>query len=146
MHGLSLWRVRMSVAMTHTEDWMVLMITAHVLQHHAFACSYALYMHTNVLYTLSTALLDEWTPSWTKPPSTVKYIYHLSSPSHDASTAHTCPVNSVSGFFIRCIRKNLQDTGDTREGVHALYWLLLSSPAIPSHVVWAFHPLPTPHM
>ena len=44
-----------------------------------------------------------------------------------------CPVNSVSGFIIRCIRKNLQDTGDTREGVHVLYWSLLPS-------------LPTPHM
>ena len=31
----------------------------------------------------------------------------------DACSAHTCPVNSVSGFFIRCIRKNLQEK-DTR--------------------------------
>ena len=28
-------------------------------------CSHALYMHTNVPYTLSTALLNEWTPPWT---------------------------------------------------------------------------------
>ena len=98
-------------------------------------CSHALYMDINVPYTLSTALLNEWTPPRTKPPSTVKYIYHLSSPSHNASTGPTCPVNSVSGFFIRCIRKNLQDTGDIREGEHVLSWLLLPSPAIPSHVV-----------
>ena len=28
-----------------------------------------------------------------------------------AGIGHTCPVNSVSGFFIRCIRKNLQEQG-----------------------------------